>query len=126
MPKFLLLAMLVMEPFITAKGRVLDANGAVIKEAEIIYRRDLSGAEWAMSMEDRGQSNGDIHSGPDGQYTAEVHPGLYDVCVMASFLTPECRKVDVTVENPIFPVFRLKVDPEAIKKVHDAYGNISR
>ena len=35
----------------------------------------------------------------DGTYSVELPPAIYDVCVMARFFSPTCRKIEVTPDG---------------------------
>ena len=35
----------------------------------------------------------------DGSYSLELPPAIYDVCVMARFYSPTCRKIEVTTDG---------------------------
>ncbi|HEY4357607.1 MAG TPA: carboxypeptidase-like regulatory domain-containing protein [Acidobacteriaceae bacterium] len=122
MNTFFICAALVLESFISVQGRVLDAKGVPISNAEVIYKRDLYVELSANVFEDHGVSRGNVMSRASGQYVAHVHPGLYDVCVIASGYTAECRKVEVTERSRSFPTFHLNRDPLADQRIRDMFS----
>jgi hypothetical protein len=87
----------------------------------VIYHRDLSGSLLAQNFEDHGISNGELVTDKLGRYSARVHPGIYDVCVMMNSFTPQCKKIAISAEKPAFPTFRLRVDPLITKQLGDVF-----
>jgi hypothetical protein len=116
------LTMLFLEPFVMTQGRVLDSNGAAISDARVTYRRDMSGSFGANMAEDHGICEGTLLTDRSGQFTAKVHPGLYDVCAMRDAFTPQCVKHEVKATGRMsFPTFHLKSDPLVTKKIGDTF-----
>jgi hypothetical protein len=109
-----------MEPFTKVKGSVVDSEGAAIANARVIYHRDLAGNLIDVT-EDHGISDGTLKTDQTGSYKASIHPGIYDVCVMASAFTPQCKKVEIKPDGHAFPIFRLKVDPLVTKHLGDTF-----
>jgi protocatechuate 3,4-dioxygenase beta subunit len=110
-----------MEPYAHAEGRVVDGKGAAVTNAKVTYHRDQSGMLVDVT-EDHGISEGTISTDKTGHYAADVHPGIYDVCVMADLFTPQCRKIEIRAERPVFPRFRLQADPIVAKHIRDELG----
>jgi hypothetical protein len=106
---FLLAVVLISEPFVVATGTVKDSQGAMIPRARVTYHRNIGGEFY----ENGKICDGTVETDQSGKFNAQVHPGVYDVCVISDSFTPQCRKVDLRGKKPFFPDFVLRVDPLA-------------
>lgn len=100
----------------TVKGQITDSEGAAIKGAHLLFHLDPSGrTKPAMSA--------DIVRETDatGHFDLQLEPGFYDVCVMATAFTPECRKILLTKEGDIQHDVHLNADPLVIKHLGDQF-----
>jgi hypothetical protein len=104
-------------PVGTIQGRVSDSDGAAIKGAQILFHLDSSGQTKATPTVDIVRET-DVM----GHFDVQLEPGFYDVCIMATAFTPECRKILVsknggnTQHNA-----RLNADPLVIKHLGDRF-----
>jgi hypothetical protein len=100
----------------TIKGRVLDSEGAVIKGAHLLFHPDSSGQSKPGSRSDMVRE-----TDAAGRFDIRLHPGFYDVCVMATAFTPECRKVLVTTGKAILYDTQLKMDALVMQHLGDKF-----
>jgi hypothetical protein len=100
----------------TIKGRVLDSEGAVIKGAHLLFHLDSSGQNKPVSRSDMARK-----TDAAGRFDIQLEPGFYDVCVMATAFTPECRKVLVTTGKAILWDTQLKMDALVIQHLGDKF-----
>jgi hypothetical protein len=100
----------------TIKGQVLDSEGAVIKGAHLLFHPDASGqAKPAIRSDVMRESD------TAGRFEVQLEPGFYDVCVMATAFTPECKKVLIVDGNAIQHDARLKADPLVMQHLGDKF-----
>ena len=96
---------------ITIRGMVTDSEGAIVRDAFVVAHWDSSGA--TVGLKDNPGTLHDVTLSTDvnGEFSAELPPGFYDIFVAAAGFSPECRKVRLKV-GPI-ENFRvsLKADP---------------
>lgn len=78
-------------------GAVVDSEGAVIQNAEIIIRADASGRPDQFKM-----SNIVLTTDVRGHFSVNLMPGFYDLCVLANAFSPSCRKILVE-KKPLSP-----------------------
>jgi len=97
-------------------GTVADSEGAAIRNAFVVVRPDL--AESADSNEPEMHT---LRSGKDGQFESTLDPGFYDVCVMATAFTPECRKIRVADGPQAVLKFRLSASKVVLKQLGDTF-----
>lgn len=100
----------------TVKGQVLDSEGAVIKGAHLLFHPDASGQARPGIRQDVMKE-----SDASGRFEVQLEPGFYDVCVMATAFTPECRKVLVVTGNTFQQDARLKADPLVMQHLGDKF-----
>lgn len=100
----------------TVKGRVTDSEGAVINGAHLLFHPDPSG-------QSNPSSRSDVMRESDAMGRFEVHlePGFYDVCVMATAFTAECKKVLVTSGKTIRHDAQLQADPLVMQHIGDTF-----
>ncbi len=100
----------------TIKGHVLDSEGAVIKGAHLLFHPDASGqAKPAIRSDVMRESDA------AGRFEVQLDPGFYDVCVMATAFTPECKKVLIVSGEAIQRDARLKADPLVMRQLGDKF-----
>jgi Carboxypeptidase regulatory-like domain len=100
----------------TITGRVVDPQGAVIQGAHLLFHRDYSGQNKLATHSDFTRE-----TDASGQFDIQLEPGFYDVCVMASAFTSECRKVLVTEGTTIQHNTELKVDALVMQHSGDTF-----
>ena len=98
------------------RGIVTDAEGAAIGSAQIVIRFDHSGQVKSIN-----QDLLQLSSDRMGNFTSQLQPGFYDVCVMANAFTPQCQKMLVEAGSPVKPVFHLKTDDLVSKSIGDTF-----
>jgi hypothetical protein len=98
------------------KGQVSDSEGAVIKGAHLLFHPDASGQA-------RSAMRSDVTRVSDaaGRFEVQLEPGFYDVCIMATAFTPECKKVLVVDGGAIQHDGRLKADPLVMQHLGDKF-----
>lgn len=87
------------------KGRVVDSEGAVIKDAYVLFHPDPSGQITRLSGVDVTRETDAM-----GRFNLQLEPGFYDMCVMAAAFTPECHKILVTSGKVAKQDAQLKAD----------------
>ena len=108
-------------PAATVRGAVVDSEGAAIAMAHIVVHEDGTGRASELTAPDV-----ILQSDKRGQFSAEVEPGFYDVCVMAQAFTPHCRKVLVRENQTTNLKIQLEIDLEVIGKVVDKYFGVKK
>jgi len=103
-------------PVGTIQGRVSDSEGAAIKGAHVLFHLDTSGQTKSAPTVDIGRETDAM-----GHFDVQLEPGFYDVCIMATAFTPECRKILVSKERNTQHNARLKADPLVIKHLGDTF-----
>jgi len=100
----------------TIKGQVVDSEGAVIKGAHLLFHPDPSG-------QNKPAARSDVMRETDaaGRFDVQLEPGFYDVCVMATAFTPECKKVLVTNGGTIQHDAQLKADALVMQHLGDTF-----
>lgn len=100
----------------TLSGTVRDSEGAVIAKAYVVIHWDPSGSNY---LSDNVGMKKDVILATDsnGQFSADLPPGFYDVFVTATSFSPYCEKIRVkTAATKTFEV-RLKVSPVTSKEL---------
>lgn len=100
----------------TINGRVMDSGEAVIKGAHLLFHLDSSG-------QNKPAVHSDVTHETDalGQYSIQLEPGFYDVCIMATAFAPECSKILVTNGGTIQHDARLKADVLVMQHLGDIF-----
>jgi hypothetical protein len=88
------------------RGQVSDSEGAVTQRAHLLFHPDTSGRSQSVPAADVVRETDAM-----GRFDVQLEPGFYDVCIMATAFTPECRKILVSKEEIVQHDARLKVDP---------------
>jgi len=104
-------------PLKAIMGTVLDSEGASVGGAHILIHPDLSRSEFPHSKRDDIFLNSDSR----GRFETQLEPGFFDVCVMADAFTPQCRKVYIMEARILQIVFRLRADPEVVRRIGDKF-----
>lgn len=100
----------------SVSGHVLDSEGAAIEKAHIVFHFDHAGQTNPKSMPDivrETDSNGD--------FSANLAPGFYDICTMATGFTPQCRKILMPGSGSTQQDFRLSADPLVVSHLGDKF-----
>lgn len=116
---FVLAAILVVAtapPAIAVHGRILDTEGAGIKGARVLFHADPAGEVPPLERADITRETDD-----EGLFDLEVAQGFYDVCVMATGFTPECKKIYATDGQSIRYDSRLRIDPLVVRVLGDKF-----
>ena len=95
-------------------GKVTDTVGAMIPRALVVVHPDMAG----LPPNDKRETK-TLFTDAKGTFALNVKPGLYDVCVMISAFTPECRKLNVKAGQSVSPRFRLRTPPEDARMIAD-------
>ena len=104
-------------PVGTIQGRVSDSEGAAIKGAHVLFHLDPSGQTKSAPTVDIVRET-DVN----GHFNVQLEPGFYDVCIMATAFTPECRKLLVSKDGGHTQSnARLNADPLVIKHLGDTF-----
>jgi len=97
-------------------GIVADSEGAAIRNAFVVVRPDFAG-----SMDSNEPETHTLRSDKDGQFESSLDRGIYDVCVMATAFTPECRKIHIAAAPSGVLKFRLKASPVVVEQLGDSF-----
>lgn len=100
----------------TIKGRVLDSEGAAVKGAHLLFHPDGSGQAKPVLRSDVMRE-----SDAAGRFEVQLEPGFYDVCIMATAFTPECKKILVVNGDAIQHDARLNADPLVMQHLGDKF-----
>jgi hypothetical protein len=92
-------------------GTIRDSEGAVIANARVLIHWDPAGAKVGLSDNIGIESDITVATNADGEYTASVPPGFYDVFVSSTAFSPAAAKIRVKRDKPGTYSPRLKVDP---------------
>lgn len=98
------------------KGTIKDPVGAFIARAFVVVHPDTAGLP---SIDNRDTVT--LTSDAKGSFTLDVKPGFYDVCVMASAFTPQCKKVQVKEGKISSQTFILRISPLVEKQIADTF-----
>jgi hypothetical protein len=90
-------------------GTVVDSEGAIIANAQLIIHWDSSGSTVGLSRNVGLSSDLVLHTDNSGHFSMRIPPGFYDVFVSAMAFTPQCTKIDVIHETQYNP--HLSLDP---------------
>ena len=103
-------------------GQITDSEGAVIAHARIIIHWDSAGSTVGIGDNLGLQSDLIVFTDNNGNYSAKVPPGFYDVFVSSLSLTPVAAKVRVTQNaNGTFNG-KLRADPLVTKELGDEFS----
>lgn len=100
----------------TITGSVMDSEGAIIKNAHLVFHRDFSGQNKPAAYPDVTRE-----TDASGRFSVQLEPGFYDVCIMATAFAPECRKVLVTSGETREHNAQLKVDALIVQHLGDTF-----
>ena len=92
-------------------GTIRDSEGAVIANARVLIHWDPAGSKVGLSDNVGIESDITVATNGDGEYTASVPPGFYDVFVSSMAFSPAAAKIRVKRDKPGTWSPRLKVDP---------------
>ena len=98
------------------RGASGGLRGAVIKGAHLLFHPDPSG-------QSKPAIRSDVMRETDaaGRFDVQLEPGFYDVCVMATAFTPQCRKVLVTNGGTIQHDAQMKADALVMQHLGDTF-----
>ena len=89
-------------------GRVVDSEGAVIKDAYIVIHWDHSGSNYL--TDNLGIPKDLVLTSDDkGEFSADIPTGFYDVFVSATAFSPHCEKVRVKRKPGVSLEVKLKI-----------------
>ncbi|HUL73281.1 MAG TPA: carboxypeptidase-like regulatory domain-containing protein [Vicinamibacterales bacterium] len=97
-------------------GRVSDELGTAIKNAHVLFHYDPAGETKQVARPDVA-----VDTDVAGRFEIELEPGFYDVCIMATAFTPDCRKILVTSGRVVQHDAKLKVDPLVTRHIGDRF-----
>ena len=100
------------------KGKVVDSEGAVIENAHVIFFADKAASTISLNMREITRETDRA-----GQFSINLEPGFYDMCVLSSAFTPQCRKILVLKKVAPQYNFKLRVDPLIVNKLGDKFPN---
>ena len=90
-------------------GMVVDSEGAVIANAQLIIHWDSSGSTVGLNRNVGLASDLVLHTDSLGHFSTRIPPGFYDVFVSSMAFTPQCTKIDVIHDTQYNP--HLSLDP---------------
>jgi hypothetical protein len=99
------------EPQSLIAGRIVDSEGAAIAEARVLVHWDSAGSTVGLSDNIGIQRDIILTTDANGNYSANVPAGFYDVFVSATAFTPIAAKVRVKQAQRITYNSALTVDP---------------
>jgi len=101
------------------KGKVTDSKGGVIANAVIFVHWDSSGSATRLKANKGIPSDQSFRTDTEGQYSAELPTGFYDVLITSPAFSPVCKKVWIANGPPI--EYSAKLNADAL--VTDAVGD---
>jgi len=105
----------------TLRIRVVDSEGAVMEEAQVIVRPDSTGRQHS------GATTATVTGAAKaGRMTRELEPGFYDVCALADAFVPVCQKARVLPGATKTVSLRMKIDVNVIREVGDTFPTTRR
>lgn len=91
-------------------GKVVDSEGAVIKDAYIVIHWDHSGSNYL--ADNVGIPKDLVLTSDDkGEFRTDIPTGFYDLFVSATAFSPHCEKVRVKRSPSMSLEIKLKVSP---------------
>lgn len=104
-------------------GQITDSEGAVIAHARIIIHWDSAGSSVGLADNLGLQSDLVVFTDNNGNYSAKVPPGFYDLFVSSMAFTPVAAKVRVRQDaNGTFNG-KLRADPLVTKELGDEFSS---
>jgi carboxypeptidase family protein len=100
-------------------GRIADSEGAAIAGARLLIHWDPSGS---VGLPDNFKQDLIVVTGHNGEYTATVPSGFYDVFVSAPGFTPAAAKVRIKRGQKTRFAVELKADPLVGKELGDTFS----
>jgi hypothetical protein len=98
-------------------GRVTDSEGAVIAKARVLVHWDSSGSKVGLTANVGTTKDVSVLTDANGDYSAGVPAGFYDVFVTAGMFTPAAVKVIVRQGQRATFRVKLKIDPLVSKEI---------
>ena len=92
-------------------GRIVDSEGAAIGDARVLVHWDSAGSTVGLSDNIGIQTDLVVTTDANGNYSAPVPAGFYDVFVSAMAFTPTAAKVRVKQAQRITYSSALRADP---------------
>ena len=99
----------------TLSGIVTDSEGAAISKAHIIVHWDSSGSTYLPNNLGLKQDL-TMTTDENGQFSADVPEGFYDLFVAAGAFSPHCEKIRLTGKSKSFKI-KLPVSPVVSKEL---------
>ncbi len=99
------------EPQSLVAGRIVDSEGAAIGDARVLVHWDSAGSTVGLSDNIGIQTDLVVTTDANGNYSAPVPAGFYDVFVSAMAFTPTAAKVRVKQAQRITYSSALRADP---------------
>ena len=100
----------------------MDSEGAVIGGAHLLFHPDHSfNPDPALYGKPDNRSDMTREADAMGRFNVQLESGFYDVCVMATAFTPECKKVLITNGKTIQYDTHLKVDDLVTRYLGDTF-----
>jgi hypothetical protein len=97
------------------RGRVIDSEGAAIAKARVLVHWDSSGSSYTANVGTTQDVS--VLTDANGDYSAGVPAGFYDVFVTAGMFTPAAAKVIVRQGQRVTFSVKLKIDPLVSKEI---------
>jgi hypothetical protein len=98
-------------------GRIVDSEGAAIAGARVLIHWDSAGSTVGLSDNVGIQQDLIVTTKANGEYSANVPAGFYDVFVSAMAFTPTAGKVRVKQGHRVTYNSALKPDPLVFKEL---------
>ena len=114
---FLCLSCLPAEPQSAITGQITDSEGAVIANARVLIHWDSSGSTVGLTENIGTKQDVIVVADTNGEYSATVPSGFYDVFVSATAFTPTAAKVVVKRGQRSRYSVKLKADPLVTKEL---------
>jgi Carboxypeptidase regulatory-like domain len=104
-------------PQFVIAGRVTDSEGAAIAKARVLVHWDPSGSKVGLTGNVGTAQDADVLTDSNGDYSANVPPGFYDVFISAPMFTPTAAKVIVKQGQSAILSMKLRLDPLVSKEI---------
>jgi Carboxypeptidase regulatory-like domain len=114
---FICISSLSAEPGFVIAGRVTDSEGAAIPNARVLIHWDSSGSKVGLTDNIGITEDVRVLTNGNGEYSADVPVGFYDVFISAEAFTPIAAKVRVKQGHQTSFSVKLKVDPLVAKEL---------
>jgi hypothetical protein len=99
----------------TIRGTIVDPEGAVVGRAYVLFRTD------ALDRDHRTPYKIEMRANKEGQFTASLPAGFYDLFIGAEGFAPYSKKVRTLAEHPQDIRVVMKIDELMVKEYGDRF-----